>query len=137
MAEQITRRDVFSIADLRAFRERQMADLEQRSIQTMSNHAAVYGATGAPTAQSELQDAISSIEDFAKKQVDKMKRMGVPEEQIRHAVLGSIQHASIGLASDHKLKPEYETMIESVNNNIEHHIHQRMNLRQNSMSQVR
>ncbi len=137
MAEQPTQRDIFSRADLRAFRERQMADLEQRSIQTMSNHVAVYGKNGAPTAQSELQDAIYSIQDFAKKQVDKMKRMGVPDEQIRNSVLGSIQNASIGLAPNHKLKPELNKMIESVNSNIEHHIHQRMDLRQNSMSQAR
>lgn len=134
MAEQLTRRDIFSRADLQAFRERQMADLEHRSIQTMSNHVSQYGRNGVPTPQSELQDAIDTIRDFAKKQVDKMKRMGVPDENIRTAVLGSIQSASIGLAHDHTLKPAFNKMIETVNNDVEHHIHQRMDLRQSGMS---
>lgn len=137
MAEQQTRRDIFSRADLLAFRERQMADLEQRSFQTMSSHAKVYGNNDAPTVQSELQDGINSIQEFAKKQVDKMKGVGAPDEKIRLAVLGAIQNASIVLAPDHKLKPVFNKMIENVNNNIERHIHQRMDLRQNGMTQTR
>lgn len=119
-------KDIFTQADISSFREKQMADLEQRTQKTMINHVSMYGHAGAPTVRSELTDTVKTIEEFATKQVDKMKRMGISNDEIRTAVLGSIQSASLGISPKSYVKEIFNNLIEEVNNNIDNHIHHRM-----------
>lgn len=117
------RQELFSRADLQRFRERQMADLEHRAFKTISDHAAVNGNKGAPTLEMELGSTLSNIKLFAEQQVDKMRLMGIENEQIRQAVVGSIQKATLGLAPGNKANT-FENLLENLNSEVEHYIQQ-------------
>lgn len=127
---QETRQELFARNGLQQFRERQIADIEQRAFSTMANHAKRNGTLGGPTVESELNEAFSMIQHFAERQVDKMKRMGIGDVEIRNAILGSIQSSTLNLPRSHQLAPMYSQLVETVNNNLDNYIYQKVDKQQ-------
>lgn len=127
---QETRQELFARNGLQQFRDRQIADLEQRAFATMAHHAKRNGSFGGPTVESELHEAFTMIQEFAERQVDKMKRMGIGEVEIRNAILGSIQSSTLNLPQSHQLAPMFSQMVETVNNNIDNYIYQKVDKQQ-------
>lgn len=131
---QNQRAHLFGSSTLSAFRERQLKDLEARANATMAQHAQTYGATGAPTAASELHETFKTIEAFATQQIDKMQRMGISGEVIRETVLSSIQGASMGLPRNTDVSQMFDALKERVNNSLENQLQNRMDIRRSSLS---
>lgn len=130
MAQHNTRQEIFARSDLQRFRERQIADIEQRAFATMANHAKQNGTVGGPTIESELNEVFIMIQQFAERQVDKMKRMGISDVEIRNAILGSIQSSTLGLPRSHQLAPMFGQLVETVNNKIDAYIFQKVDKQQ-------
>lgn len=127
---QETRQELFARNVLQQFRDRQLADIEQRTFLTMANHAKQNGALGGPTIESELNEAFTMIQQFAERQVDKMKRMGIGDGDIRNAILGSIQSSTLDLPRSHQLAPMFGQLVETVNNDIDNYIYQKVDKQQ-------
>ena len=123
----------FNADNFRNFRDRQLRDLEARANATMAQHAKSYGYNGAPSAGSELVDTFKTIETFATQQIDKMSKMGIPAEKIRTAVLNSVQEASMQLPKGSEMDNLFNDLKVRVNNNIEHQLGSRMDLKRESL----
>lgn len=118
---------------LQDFRERQLRDLEFRTMQTMTQHAQMYGNGGGPTVNSEFVDMFKTIESFASQQIDKMQRMGISGGVIRETVLGSIQQSTMDLPKNHEVYKLFSELKERVNLNIEEQLNGRMDIRRASI----
>lgn len=120
--------NVFSRVDLELFRSRQICDLDQRSFQLVDGYTSPHGEKVMPVNFSELEEATEEIESFALAQVDKMKTLGIDDQNIRIAVLGSIQSFSSSIGTNVNLNEKLIRLMEKVNNNIDRHIHCRMSV---------
>lgn len=125
---------LFGNEHLASFRDRQLRDLEFRSTQTMRRHSQTSGAQGASNPEDDLKDVFKTIENFASQQIDKLKRMGVANNEIRTTVVGSIQSVSMDLPNNSEIAKAFVHMKETVCNNIERQIQSRKDMRSSGFS---
>jgi hypothetical protein len=81
--------------------------MERRATATMENHSRDNGLGWTQTKQEEITQSMKLIQEFSERQIDKMKSMGIGSDEIRVAIVGSIQSMSSNLSREH---PNFEPL---------------------------
>ncbi len=117
-----SRQDLFGRTDVQQYRDAQLADMERRATATMEKHSRDNGLGWTQTKQEEITQSMKLIQEFSERQIDKMKSMGIGSDEIRVAIVGSIQSMSSNLSREHPNFEPLSRMVEKLNRGVENYI---------------